>query len=332
MKRVQQDGEWTLFSPDDVPDLHNCYGHEFERRYVAYEALADRGEITLHRRVRAVDLWRKMLTALFETGHPWLTFKDPSNTRSAKDHAGVVHNSNLCTEILPNTSEEEVAVCNLGSINLVAHLKDALLDLPQLQATIRTAVRMLDNVIDLNYYPIPEARASNLRHRPISLGLMGFQDALYELGLSYASDEAVAFADRSMEVIAYFTILASTELARERGRYPVCRLEVGAGAPANRHVATARRRAGGVDRFRCVWRPRLDRRSRCGPTVRHAQQPDDGDRADSDNRQHPWRQPVHRAALHQPVSQEQSLRGVHLRQPLSRARPRVTRALGSPDA
>ncbi len=220
MKRVQQDAEWTLFSPDDVPDLHNCYGREFEQRYGAYEALADRGEITLFKRIRAVDLWRKMLTALFETGHPWITFKDPSNIRSAQDHAGVVHNSNLCTEILLNTSEQEVAVCNLGSINLVAHIEGGQLNLNRLQSTVRTAVRMLDNVIDLNYYPIPEARASNLRHRPIGLGQMGFQDALYELGLSYASDGAVEFADRSMEAIAYFTILASTELARERGTYP----------------------------------------------------------------------------------------------------------------
>lgn len=220
MKRVHQDGEWTLFSPDDVPDLHDCYGREFENRYLTYEAMADRGEITLFKRVRAVDLWRKMLTALFETGHPWITFKDPSNIRSAQDHAGVIHNSNLCTEILLNTSEDEVAVCNLGSINLVAHIKDGQLDLAQLQATVRTAVRMLDNVIDLNYYPIPEACASNLRHRPIGLGQMGFQDALYELGLSYASGGAVEFADRSMEAISYFAILASTELAQERGTYP----------------------------------------------------------------------------------------------------------------
>lgn len=220
MKRVRQDAEWTLFSPDDVPDLHECYGREFEQRYVAYEAMADRDEIKLHKRVRAVELWRKMLTALFETGHPWITFKDAANIRSTQDHAGVVHNSNLCTEILLNTSEHEVAVCNLGSINLVAHIENGQLDLPRLQATIRTAVRMLDNVIDLNYYPIPEARESNLRHRPIGLGQMGFQDALYELGLSYASDGAVEFADRSMEAIASFTILASAELARERGRYP----------------------------------------------------------------------------------------------------------------
>jgi ribonucleoside-diphosphate reductase alpha chain len=220
MKRVQQDGEWTLFSPDEVPDLHDCYGREFEQRYVAYEALADQGAIPLFKRVRAVDLWRKMLTALFETGHPWITFKDPSNIRSAQDHAGIVHNSNLCTEILLNTNEDEVAVCNLGSINLVAHIENGQLDLNRLQSTVRTAVRLLDNVIDLNYYPIPEARASNLRHRPIGLGQMGFQDALFELGLSYASEGAVEFADQTMESIAYYTILASSELAQERGTYP----------------------------------------------------------------------------------------------------------------
>ncbi len=220
MTRVQQDGQWTLFSPDDVADLHDFYGREFEERYVAYEALADQGALSLFKRVRAVDLWRKMLTALFETGHPWITFKDPSNIRSAQDHAGVVHNSNLCTEILLNTSEDEVAVCNLGSINLVAHIEDGQFDLTQLRATVRTAVRMLDNVIDLNYYPIPEARASNLRHRPIGLGQMGFQDALFELGLSYASEGAVEFADQTMESIAYYTILASSELAQERGTYP----------------------------------------------------------------------------------------------------------------
>ena len=220
MQRVRDDGSWTLFSPDDVPDLHEAYGRDFARRYEAYEAAADRGEIALTRRVRAVDLWRRMLTALFETGHPWVTFKDPSNIRNTQDHVGVVHNSNLCTEILLNTSADEIAVCNLGSVNLVAHLMDGKLDLALLRETIRTAMRMLDNVIDLNYYPVPEARAANLRHRPVGLGVMGFQDALYSLGLSYASEDAVAFADSSSEAVAYCAILASTELARERGAYP----------------------------------------------------------------------------------------------------------------
>jgi ribonucleoside-diphosphate reductase alpha chain len=220
MQRVAEGGDWTLFSPSDAPDLHDCYGRAFAERYTAYEAMAKTGELPLARTLPAVDLWRKMLTMLFETGHPWITFKDPSNIRSAQDHAGVVHSSNLCTEILLNTAADETAVCNLGSINLPAHLTDGKLDLTRLKATVRTAMRMLDNVIDLTYYPTDEARAANLRHRPVGLGIMGFQDALYALGVSYASEEAVAFADRSMEAISYFAILASTELAHERGAYP----------------------------------------------------------------------------------------------------------------
>jgi len=220
MQRVAEGGNWTLFSPNDAPDLHDLYGRAFAERYAAYEAMVQAGEITLSRTLPAVDLWRKMLTMLFETGHPWITFKDPSNIRSSQDHAGVVHSSNLCTEILLNTAADETAVCNLGSINLPAHLTDGTLDLTRLKATVRTAVRMLDNVIDLTYYPTDEARAANLRHRPVGLGIMGFQDALYARGLSYASEEAVGFADRSMEAISYFAILASTELAHERGAYP----------------------------------------------------------------------------------------------------------------
>jgi ribonucleoside-diphosphate reductase alpha chain len=220
MQRVEQDGEWVLFSPSDVPDLHDLYGKKFQERYEAYELAASRGEIKNVRRLRAVDLWRAMLTALFETGHPWITFKDPSNVRSPQDHAGVVHNSNLCTEILLNTSSDEVAVCNLGSVNLAAHVTPLGIDHEKLRETVSIAMRMLDNVIDLNHYPIPEARNSNLRHRPVGLGLMGFQDALWELGIGYASEEAVAFADASMEAISYAAILASTELAKERGAYP----------------------------------------------------------------------------------------------------------------
>lgn len=224
MKRVVSNGQWTLFSPSDVPDLHDLYGKAFEQRYVEYEKMAETGQIQLSKKIEAVGLWRKMLSMLFETGHPWITFKDPSNLRSPQDHVGVVHSSNLCTEILLNTSEEETAVCNLGSINLVAHVdknsKDASrLNLKLLEKTIRTAVRMLDNVIDINFYPTDEAKNANLRHRPIGLGLMGFQDALFQLGISYASPEAVDFADRSMEAISYYAILASTELAKERGVY-----------------------------------------------------------------------------------------------------------------
>jgi ribonucleoside-diphosphate reductase alpha chain len=220
MRRVERGEEWTLFSPDEVPDLHDLYGEAFAQRYRHYERLADEGKIRLFRRMPAVDLWRKMLTRLFETGHPWLTWKDAANLRSPQDHAGVIHSSNLCTEILLNTSAEETAVCNLGSLNLVAHLTAGQLDHTKLRSTVQTAMRMLDNVIDINYYPTPEARTANLRHRPVGLGLMGFQDALFLLGLSYASPEAVEFADRSMEAIAYYAILASSELAEERGPYP----------------------------------------------------------------------------------------------------------------
>ncbi len=219
MKRVIEGGEWTLFSPDETPDLHDLVGQAFERRYCEYEELARQGKLRLHRTIPAVDLWRKMLTRLFETGHPWITFKDPSNVRSPQDHCGVVHSSNLCTEILLNTSADEIAVCNLGSINLLEHIRDGQLDLESLQATVTTAVRMLDNVIDINFYPTPEARNSNLRHRPIGLGLMGFQDALAACGISYASQAAVEFADHSMEAISYFAIMASSQLAKERGAY-----------------------------------------------------------------------------------------------------------------
>lgn len=219
MKRVREDGPWTLFSPADVPDLHELCGQAFEAAYTAYEQRADAGEIRLFKRVGAVQLWRRMLSMLFETGHPWITFKDPCNLRSPQQHAGVVHSSNLCTEITLNTSDSEIAVCNLGSVNLVNHLRDGQLDHDKLARTIHTAMRMLDNVIDINFYAVGKARNSNLRHRPVGLGLMGFQDCLHRLGIAYASPEAVEFADRSMEAIAYQAYSASNELARERGRY-----------------------------------------------------------------------------------------------------------------
>ncbi len=219
MKRVMEKGEWSLFSPNDVPDLHDKFGIEFERAYVAYEEKAARGEIKPYRKVPATDLWRKMLSMLFETGHPWITFKDACNVRSPQQHAGVVHSSNLCTEITLNTSDTETAVCNLGSVNLLKHIKDGQLDHVKLQRTINTAMRMLDNVIDINYYAVKKARDSNLRHRPVGLGIMGFQDALYELRIPYASSAAVDFADRSMEAVCYYAYWASTELSRERGRY-----------------------------------------------------------------------------------------------------------------
>ena len=219
MRRVMEKGQWTLFSPNNVPDLHDKFGAAFEQAYVAYEAQAARGEIKPSRTVPANDLWRKMLTMLFETGHPWITFKDACNVRSPQQHAGVVHSSNLCTEITLNTSDTETAVCNLGSVNLLQHITDGALDHTKLQKTIKTAMRMLDNVIDINYYAVQMAKDSNLRHRPVGLGLMGFQDSLYELRIPYASQQAVEFADTSMEAICYYAYWASSELARERGRY-----------------------------------------------------------------------------------------------------------------
>ncbi|GAA1997017.1 ribonucleoside-diphosphate reductase subunit alpha [Nakamurella flavida] len=222
MRRVESGASWTLFSPDEVPDLHDLVGTAFSERYAEYEAAADRGEMRVFRRVAALDLWRKMLTSLFETGHPWITFKDPCNLRSPQQHVGVVHSSNLCTEITLNTrsgAEAETAVCNLGSVNLAAHVTADGLDVERLRRTVTTAVRMLDNVIDINMYTVPSARRSNLRHRPIGLGLMGFADALYAQGIAYASDAAVEFADTSMEQLSYFAIAASSDLAAERGRY-----------------------------------------------------------------------------------------------------------------
>jgi ribonucleoside-diphosphate reductase alpha chain len=219
MKRVMEGGEWTLFTPSETPDLHDLFGKAFEKAYVSYEAKADRGEIKLCKRIKAIDLWRKMLSMIFETGHPWITFKDPCNIRSPQQHAGVVHSSNLCTEITLNTSGDETAVCNLGSVNLVNHIKDGKLDEAKLKRTIKTAMRMLDNVIDINYYAVAKARNSNVKHRPVGMGLMGFQDALHILRVPYASQEAVEFADRSMETLAYYAYWASSELAEERGKY-----------------------------------------------------------------------------------------------------------------
>ena len=219
MKRVFEGGEWTLFSPNDTPDLHDLYGADFELRYQAYEDMTRDGSLKLFKRVKAENLWRKMLGMLFETGHPWITFKDPCNLRSPQSHVGVVHSSNLCTEITLNTNQEEIAVCNLGSINLPRHVENGVLDLEKLQRTVTTAVRMLDNVIDINYYSVPQAERSNLRHRPVGLGLMGFQDALYKKHIAYGSAEAVEFADRSMEAISYYAIEASSKLAEERGAY-----------------------------------------------------------------------------------------------------------------
>src|SRR5438270_888294 len=223
MKRVLENGEWTLFSPSDAPDLHDKYGRAFEKAYIRYEEKVAKGELKLYKRIPATQLWRKMLSMLFETGHPWITFKDPCNLRSPQQHVGVVHSSNLCTEVTLNTNSHEIAVCNLGSVNMVAHMQRVdgtlKLDHEKLKKTVGTAMRMLDNVIDINYYAVRKARDSNMKHRPVGLGIMGFQDCLHLLRIPYASGEAVEFADRSMEAIAYFSYWASTELAEERGRY-----------------------------------------------------------------------------------------------------------------
>lgn len=218
MKRVFENGNWTLFSPNEAIELHDLYGTAFEEKYAEYEALAAEGKVK-SKTLKAVNLWRKMLGMLFETGHPWVTFKDPCNLRSPQQHCGVVHSSNLCTEITLNTSKDEVAVCNLGSINLLNHMTEEGLDLEKLQRTTKVAMRMLDNVLDINYYTVKQARTANMRHRPVGLGLMGFQDALYAQGIPYSTDEAIEFADRSMEAISYYAISASVDLAEERGTY-----------------------------------------------------------------------------------------------------------------
>jgi ribonucleoside-diphosphate reductase alpha chain len=219
MQRVMENGQWTLFSPEETPDLHNLYGVKFKEAYERYEQMADNGQVKLSKRISALTLWRKMLTMLFETGHPWMTFKDPCNLRSPQQHVGVVHSSNLCTEITLNTSDTETAVCNLGSVNLVAHVVDGALDLSKLANTCKVAMRMLDNVVDINYYSSPKARTANLRHRPVGLGVMGFQDALLKLRIPYASEQAVEFADYCQEAVSYHAILASSLLAEERGSY-----------------------------------------------------------------------------------------------------------------
>ena len=220
MKRVELGTNWTLFSPGEAPDLHDLTGLAFEKRYEEYEALAAEGKMDQHKTIPAKDLWRKMLTMLFETGHPWITFKDACNLRSPQQHIGVIHSSNLCTEITLNTSADEIAVCNLGSVNLPQHMKDGVLDQEKVKRPVTTALRMLDNVIDINYYSVDTAKNSNLKHRPVGMGIMGFQDALYMQDTPYCSDAAIEFADRSMEVISYHAIAASSDLAKERGTYP----------------------------------------------------------------------------------------------------------------
>ena len=220
MKRVREDGEWSLFSPEETPDLHDLYGKQFDERYVEYERRGKNGELRLYRALKAKDLWKRMLTMLFETGHPWITFKDACNVRSPQDHVGVVHSSNLCTEITLNTSFKETAVCNLGSLNMERFISGGKFDRELLRQSTTLAMRMLDNVVDLNFYPTAEAKDSNVLHRPVGLGVRGFQDALYMLGINFDSELCVQFADQSMELISYYAILGSSELAKERGAYP----------------------------------------------------------------------------------------------------------------
>jgi len=219
MKRLETDGDWTLFSPSDVPDLHHIFGSAFETKYTTYETMTKNGQISHFKVMKAKDLWRKILSMLFETGHPWITFKDPCNVRSPQDHVGVIHNSNLCTEITLNTSAEETAVCNLGSVNLTKHIINGRLDHDMLARTVKIGMRMLDNVVDINFYPTKEAETSNMRHRPVGLGIMGLADALYMLDVAFDSEEAVTFNDQMMEAVSYYAILGSSELAKERGAY-----------------------------------------------------------------------------------------------------------------
>lgn len=310
MRRVMEKGDWTLFSPSDVPDLHDLFGQAFEKAYVAYEQKAERGEIRPSKKIPANDLWRKMLSMLFETGHPWITFKDPCNVRSPQQHAGVVHSSNLCTEITLNTSDTETAVCNLGSVNLSKHLKDGpngkVIDHAKLQKTISIAMRMLDNVIDINYYAVKKARDSNMRHRPVGLGLMAFQDSLYEMRIPYASQAAVEFADQSMEAICYYAYWASTELAKERGQYSSYKGSLWDQGilPLDTLDLLARER-GWLCGSGPLIHPGLGRPAQENRARRHAQLQLRGDRPHSDHLQHHWRGRFDRALLWQPVGQVQ---------------------------
>jgi len=322
MKRVVEGGDWTLFSPNDVPDLHDKYGKSFEEAYTRYEEMAKNGEIKLFKTMPAVNLWRKMLTMLFETGHPWITFKDPCNIRSPQQHVGVVHSSNLCTEITLNTSDDEIAVCNLGSVNLVNHLDGKALNLDKLRATVRVAMRMLDNVIDINYYAVGKARNANLKHRPVGLGMMGFQDALQVMGVPYASERAVEIADSFTEALCFYAYEASSDMAVERGRYSSFKgslwdrgthpvpFPASAGAGARRPVSGL------------PWhRSHAGRRGFCGlrlgfpgredPARRHAQFELCGHRAHGDDCQHRGGFGLHRADLPEPLREIQPVGGIH---------------------
>ena len=340
MKRVIEGGDWTLFSPSDVPDLHDKWGRAFEEAYTRYEGMTARGELKLYKRIPAVQLWRKMLSMLFETGHPWITFKDACNVRSPQQHVGTVHSSNLCTEITLNTSATEIAVCNLGSVNLLAHMKQTgegdkatwELDHAKLQQTIRTAMRMLDNVIDINYYAVPKARNSNLKHRPVGLGIMGFQDCLHLTHTPYASDAAMKIADATMEAVCYYAYWASTELAEERGRYSSYKRQpVGARHPAAGHAEAPARRARRLRRHRRVGDDGLGGAALAHPHPRHAQLELHRDRADGDDLQHHRRRRVDRARVPEHLREVEPLRRVHRRQRAPRRRAQEAQPVGRGD-
>ena len=329
MKRVLEDGTWTLFSPDETPDLHDLYGRAFELRYEEYERMADAGQIRLFRKLRAVDLWRRMITMLYETGHPWITFKDPCNVRSPQDHVGVVHSSNLCTEITLNTSHDETAVCNLGSVNLSRHVDDGKLNHDRLKYTIKMAVRMLDNVIDLNFYPTEESRRANLRHRPIGLGVMGLQDALYMLNLPFDSDDAVAFSDQLAGVHLLPRDSFIGRIGRGEGRVRVVRrLEVGPWPLPRRHARSTRERARPGDGRRAALVDGLDAGARACEEARHAQLQHDGDRAHGDHRQHRRVRAVDRAHLQEHVREVELQRRIHHHQSFPGERLEGTRPVG----
>ena len=317
MKRVMEKGDWTLFSPSDVPDLHDKYGRAFEQAYIGYEEKAARGELALFKTIPALSLWRKMLSMLFETGHPWITFKDPCNIRSPQQHVGVVHSSNLCTEITLNTSDSEIAVCNLGSVNLAAHLKkDAngqyVLDHSKLERTITTAMRMLDNVIDINYYAVAKARNSNARHRPVGLGIMGFQDCLHRMRIPFASQAAVEFSDRSTEAACYYAYWASSKLAAERGAYASFKGSLwDRGILPQDTLALLRDERGGLRRGRRQQHYGLGCLARPYWPIRHAQFQLRRDRSDRDDRQYCRRFAMHRTDLPQSVRQIEPVGRVH---------------------
>ena len=337
MKRVMEAGEWTLFSPSDVPDLHDKFGKAFEEAYTVYEKKAARGELKLFKKIPALTLWRKMLTMLFETGHPWITFKDPCNIRSPQQHVGVVHSSNLCTEITLNTNAEEIAVCNLGSVNLLNHLTDdgrggKMLDHAKLKKTIATAMRMLDNVIDINYYAVKKARDSNFKHRPVGLGIMGFQDCLQELRIPYASD-ACGGLRRPLDGSRVLLRVLGLHRAR-RGARPLLqlrRLALGQGHPPARHAEAAARGARRLRRSGHVRVDGLGQAARAHQGARHAQLQLRGHRAHRDHQQHHRRVGLDRAELPEPLREVEPLGRVHGGERVPGARPQEAEPVGQRD-